>query len=329
MYTRSQTVPSTRLRALCASSWIKSQIDLILTATRKKPVIAGAMILAVATVGFTARSEATETMTVAELPRHTHIHGLAVDGKDPSRLLIATHHGLFRAGPDGKAERISEVQDFMGFNPHPSDPTTLYASGHPPKGGNLGFIASTDQGRTWKQVSPGVNGPVDFHQMSVSPGDPKTIYGSYGGLQISRDAGRTWKLIGPTPEKLIDLAASARSPDTLYAATEAGLLVSADAGTTWNPLLEGAPVTLVEVTPDGTLYAFVMDRGFVRSTEGTHEFEILSNDIGGGLLLHLAVDPTNPDRLFAATGRGRVLASSDKGRTWTSFGASKPSANTR
>ena len=295
----------------------------------KKAGVAGAMALALATVSFTLRSEAAESITVAELPRHTHIHGLAVDGKDPSKLLIATHHGLFRAGLDGKAERISEVQDFMGFNPHPSDPTTLYASGHPAKGGNLGFIASTDQGKTWKQVSPGVNGPVDFHQMTVSPADPKTIYGSYGGLQISRDAGATWRLVGPTPEKLIDLAASARSADTLYAATEAGLLVSADAGATWKPLLEGSPVTLVEVTPDGTLYAFVTGRGFVRSAEGSPEFETLTNDIGGGFFLHLAIDPTNPDRLFAATGRGRVLASSDKGRTWTSFGAPKSSANTR
>ena len=294
----------------------------MLIKTVKKAAFSGAVALALATFGFTFTAAA-ETISVAGLSRHTHIHGLAVDGNDSSRLLIATHHGLYRAGPDGEAERISEVQDFMGFNPHPSDPNTLFASGHPAKGGNLGFIASTDQGRTWKQVSPGANGPVDFHQMTVSPADPMTIYGSYGGLQISRDAGRTWKLVGPGPEKLIDLAASARSTDTLYAATEAGLLVSIDAGVTWKPLLKGSPVTLVEVTPDGVLYAFVVDRGFVRSTEGSPEFETLANDIGGGVLIHLAVDPTNPERLFAATGRGRVLASNDRGRTWTSFGNPK------
>ncbi len=313
MNTPSLADPSVRLRV--------SRAGMTITMV-KKAAATGVIALAVATFGFTFTAAA-ETISVAELPRHTHIHGLAVDGQDPSRLLIATHHALFRAGKDGKAERISEVQDFMGFNPHPSDPSTLYASGHPAKGGNLGFLASTDQGRTWKQVSPGVNGPVDFHQMTVSPADPKTIYGSYGGLQISCDAGRTWKLVGPGPEKLIDLAASARSAETLYAATEAGLLVSADAGATWKPLLEGSPVTLVEVTPDGTLYAFVMDRGLVRAPEGLQEFETLTNDIGGGFLLHLAVDPTNPDRLFAATGRGRVLASSDRGRTWTSFGRPK------
>lgn len=293
----------------------------------RKTALAGAISLAVATVGLTLWSEAAEVVTIGELQRETHIHGLAVDGKDPSKLLIATHHGLFRAGPDGKAERISEVQDFMGFNPHPKEPNTLYASGHPATGGNLGFIASTDQGRTWRQVSPGVNGPVDFHQMTVSLADPKTIYGSYGGLQASQDGGKTWRLIGPAPEKLIDLAASAKDVNTLYAATERGLLVSVDGGRTWKPLLQGQPVTLVEVTPDGTLYAFVADRGLVRATEGSPQFETLTNDFGGGILLHLAVDPQNPSRLFATTGRGRVLASTNQGRTWGTFGGPNSSAS--
>lgn len=275
-----------------------------------------AIALAALSVGYAARSQAAEIMPVAELPRHTHIHGLAVDRQDPSRLLIATHHGLFRTGPDGRAERISEVQDFMGFNPHPSEPDTLYASGHPARGGNLGFIASTDRGRTWTQISPGVNGPVDFHQMTVSPADPKTIYGAYRGLQISRDAGRTWTVVAPTPEKLIDLAASAKDADTLYAATEAGLLVSTNAGKSWTPLIEGAPVSLVELAPDGTLYAFVLGRGLVKSSEPPAGFETVSNAFGDGYLLHLAGDPANPGRLFAATAEGQVVASTDRGRTW-------------
>ncbi|MBJ6127750.1 F510_1955 family glycosylhydrolase [Microvirga splendida] len=290
--------------------------------TTNKLALTAAAALTLATIGYSVRSEATETLEVSKLPAHTHIHGLAVDRQDPSKLLIATHHGLFRAGADGKAERVSEVQDFMGFNPHPSDPKTLYASGHPAQGGNLGFITTTDQGRTWTQVSPGVNGPVDFHQMTVSPADPNTIYGSHKGLQISRDAGKTWKMVGPTPDKLIDLAASAKNADTLYAATEEGLLVSKDAGKTWKPQLGGAPVSLVEVTPDGTLYAFVIGRGLVRSAEEPLNFTELGNDFGGGYFLHLAVDSTNPDRLFASTGKGRVLTSTDQGRTWSSFGAS-------
>lgn len=287
----------------------------------RKFLLGGAGAALVLAASFAIRSQA-ETVPVADLSQQTHVHGLAVDGRDPSHLLIATHHGLFRAGPDGKAERISEVQDFMGFNPHPSDPDILYASGHPANGGNLGFIASTDQGKTWEQVSPGLNGPVDFHQMTVSPADPKTIYGAYGDIQLSRDAGETWTVVAASPHRLIDLAASAKDADRLYAATEAGLLISTDAGKTWKPALPGDPVSLVEVTPDGMLYAFVVGRGLVRSAEDPLEFETLSSSFGDGYLLHLAADPANPDRLFAATGEGKVLSSADGGESWSSFGGS-------
>jgi photosystem II stability/assembly factor-like uncharacterized protein len=281
-----------------------------------------AVVLGATVAGYPDRSGATDLTPISELARHTHIHGLAVDRQDPSRLFIATHHGLFRTRPDGMAERVSELQDFMGFTPHPSDPGMLYASGHPAAGGNLGFIASTDQGRTWTQLSPGVGGPVDFHQMTVSPADPGTIYGAYGGLQLSRDAGRTWSLAGPAPDRLIDLAASAEDAGTLYAATESGLLASTDAGRTWSPLLEGAPVSLAEVTPDGSLYAFVLGRGLVRSGEPPVAFETVSSAFGDAYLLHLAADPSDPGRLFGATGEGRILASSDRGRTWAPLSGS-------
>lgn len=257
---------------------------------------------------------------VSGLSAHTHIHGLAVDRNDPGYLLIATHHGLYRAGPDGNAELVSVVQDFMGFTPHPGDPNTLYASGHPERGGNLGFIASSDGGKTWTEISPGANGPVDFHQMTVSLADPNTIYGAYGNLQVSRDAGKTWKEVAPTPEKLIDLAASAKKPDILYAATELGLLISLDAGTTWEALLDRAPVTMVEVTADGTVYAFVYGRGLASAKEGIFNWSTAADDWGRQYILHLAVDPADAKRLFAATGDGNVLASADQGQTWAPFG---------
>ena len=291
----------------------------VMKKTPNKLLVAGAAVaIAAIAAGFAFRSEATETVTASELSGQTHIHGLAVDRQDPTQLLIATHHGLFRAGPDGKAQRISEVQDFMGFNPHPSDPIILYASGHPAQGGNLGFIASSDRGASWRQVSPGANGPVDFHQLTVSPADPARIYGVYGDLQMSRDAGKTWAVVASTPEKLIDLAASAKDADTLYAATEGGLLVSKDAGGSWAPVTEGAPVSLVEVTPEGTVYVFLIGSGLMRAEEGSLDFAELGQP-GADYLLHLAVDPTNPDRLFAATGKSGLLTSTDQGRTWSTF----------
>ncbi|MBP0441500.1 WD40/YVTN/BNR-like repeat-containing protein [Tianweitania sediminis] len=281
-------------------------------------ILVGALALSAAVAaGVVARAD---TIPVSQLRQQTHIHGLAVDHQNAENLLIATHHGLFRAGPGGEAERISVVQDFMGFTPHPSDPNTLFASGHRANGGNLGFIASTDGGVNWEQVSSGEGGPVDFHQMTVSPANPTVVYGAFGGLQVSRDGGRTWSVSGPLPERLIDLAASALDADTLYAATEAGLLVSKDAGGTWDVSVETSPVSLVEVTPEGTLYAFVLGKGLVRSAEEQLQLASFGADWGDRILLHLAVDPADDERLFVASHEGEILASTDAGATWSGLG---------
>ena len=288
-----------------------------MTETRQR---LGSTLLALALLaGAAAGTRAAEPIPVSELKERTHIHGLAVDRASPGHLLIATHHGLFRAAADGQAELISPVQDFMGFTPDPANASRLYASGHPAGGGNLGFIASADNGATWTQISPGVDGPVDFHQMTVSPADPDVVYGAYGALQVSRDAGRTWSVAGPLPDRLIDLAASGQSADKLYAATEVGLFVSEDGGQGWKAVIDGAPVSLVEVTSDG-VHAFVVGRGLVRSPETELEFETVSDEWGDGILLHLAADASEPDRLFAASQQGDIFASADGGKSWTKFG---------
>ncbi|MBL8580442.1 MAG: exo-alpha-sialidase [Mesorhizobium sp.] len=268
----------------------------------------------------TGSSAGAEPVSVSQLKESTHIHGLAVDREESQKLLIATHHGLFRAGPDGKAELISPVQDFMGFTPDPSDPRSLYASGHPAGGGNLGFIASTDNGATWTQVAPGADGPVDFHQMTVSFADPQVLYGAYGALQVSRDAGKTWSVIGPLPAKLIDLAASAKDAGTIYAATEEGLLVSGDGGQSWETVIDGAPVSLIEVTADGSLHAFVLGQGLVQAEEADMVFKTTFASWGDQILLHMAVDPADGNRMFTASHQGDIFASTDGGTNWAAFG---------
>jgi photosystem II stability/assembly factor-like uncharacterized protein len=290
-----------------------------MTAKRWSLSIAGGLLLA-SVIGTGSVAAPAETIALSELPLTTHVHGLAVARDQPDQLLIATHHGLYRAGADGQAVRVSVVQDFMGFTPHPKEPGTLYASGHPPTGGNLGFIASTNRGKSWRQISPGLDGPVDFHQMTVSPADPNVIYGAYRGLQLSRDGGKSWTYQGALPAKLIDLAASAKAADTLYAATEEGLRVSSDAGKRWISVTQGAPVSVVEVLADGQLYAFIMGRGLVRIDEESKAVTVLSAATSP-VLIHLASDPGDTATLYAATSRGVILASKDGGRGWTIFGA--------
>ncbi|GIK96289.1 MAG: hypothetical protein BroJett029_04980 [Alphaproteobacteria bacterium] len=262
-----------------------------------------------------------EPRKLTDVLEATHVHGLAVDADDSNRLLIATHHGLFALDlASGMAEPISETRDdFMGFTPHPTDSGVLYASGHPAAGGNLGIIVSKDGGRTWTSLSPGLNGPVDFHQMDVSRADPKIIYGAHGGLQVSRDGGTTWELVGPLPEGLIDFAASAASADTLYAATKTGLLVSRDGGRRWQESESGGPVAMVHVSAGGDIHAFSLKSGLLTAREETTQWRSVGAGPIDAIILHLAVDPADSLRLYAATYQGDLLASEDGGESWRSL----------
>jgi photosystem II stability/assembly factor-like uncharacterized protein len=256
---------------------------------------------------------------------------LAVDAKEPSRLYLATHNGFFVLTADGRATRLSDIgDDFMGFTLHPTDPTIFSASGHPAGGGNLGFLASTDAGKSWRQVAPGADGPVDFHQMDVSRADPRSIFGIYGGnVQTTKDGGQSWKLTGRAPDGIIDLAASARHPDWLYAATQTGLLSSHDGGLSWHTAsFPQRAVTLVKTSSDGSIFAFVVGTGLVRATEERLDWTDVGRGFGGQFLIHLAIDPSNADRLYGVTfdptnHRSTVLGSRDGGRSCSDLANSR------
>jgi photosystem II stability/assembly factor-like uncharacterized protein len=267
-------------------------------------------------------------LTVAELAKRTHFHGLAVDPARSDRLLLATHHGLFALERDGSARQVSKGgDDYMGFSAHPKDGVTLYSSGHPSSGGNLGFLVSTDGGQSWTQLSAGANGAADFHAMTVSPADPSRIYGTYHGLQVSRDGGKSWEVAGPGPEEAIDIAASAHDPDLLYAGTNTGLMRSTDGGRSWERSHPAeAPVSLVVVGNDGTVFAHLVGTGLLRAREPELDWETLGTGLDGQVLIHLAIDPKDPSRLYAVavepgSHRQSLVASSDGGASWSSFPA--------
>lgn len=299
---------------------------------KRGPPVATMLVAAVVVIGgaiaVMSWSGSASQMSLTKLLTSTHVHGIAVDPKDPRHLYLATHTGFFVVGTDGIATRLSDNRDdYMGFTPAPANPSVLFASGHPPGGGNLGFITSTDGGKSWRQLALGVDGPVDFHQMDVSKADPRTIYGVYGGLQVSKDGGRSWRMVGPAPNGIIDLAASATAVDTLYAATRTGFISSYDGGKSWQaayPLSE--PVSMVKTTSAGDIYAYVVGTGLVHAREPQLTWSTLGDGFDGGYVLHLAVDPQDGKRLYAATidpatHRTSVLASTDGGHTWSALGA--------
>ncbi|MBI4923158.1 MAG: exo-alpha-sialidase [Devosia nanyangense] len=279
-------------------------------------VLAGA---ALAASGLSTAAFSEESVPLAEV---AHIHGVGFDPKDPSRVLLATHFGVIVATGDGMATPLSVTSDdFMGFTTVPGRSDLLVASGHPGTGrGNMGFITSEDGGVTWRQVSEGSDGPVDFHALTVSPANPDVLYGLYHGIQVSRDGGRTWGLAGAGPAAVIDLAASSVDENMVFAATGAGLYRSTDGAETWELVGPVAPMTMVEAGPDGTVYAFVAGNGLYSLNPAAEQWTALNESLGGQEFLHMAADGSVEGHLVAATHASEVLESRDGGRTWAPYG---------
>lgn len=270
--------------------------------------------------------ETTETESVngfTPVSSLSHSHGIAVDVSDASRVYIATHEGLHVLQNGTGLFRVGNTQDdLMGFSPHPTNPNIFFSSGHPARGGNIGFQKSTDGGVTWERVSAGLNGPVDFHSMTVSTANPDNVYGFFGGrLQRSTDSGASWEYANGTVAPL-SLSTHPANPDVVYAATQNGVQMSEDKGDSWkslSPELDGGAVSLFVLHPDDAQYALTFSErlgGLGKSTNGGMTWERISETFGGDTVLYLSFSKSEPDVVYALTNTNSVYKSTDRGNIW-------------
>lgn len=250
----------------------------------------------------------------------THGHGLAVDVADSNKVYIATHHGLLLLVNEKELYQIGESKDdYMGFSPHPKNPKAFFSSGHPSFGGNIGFQKSDDGGFTWIKVSDGVDGPVDFHAMAVSPINPDLIYGWYrGALQRSTDGGRDWKSISNTNFIIVSLVASPKDENTVYAASPQGLFVSKNKGASWDRILEGF-VSVIAINPSDSqkLLSFSEAQGLAKSNDSGKTWEKISESFLGETPLFISFNKQKPETTYLLTEKNSLYKSIDSGNTWS------------
>lgn len=255
----------------------------------------------------------------------THSHGLAIDVADSNNLYIATHHGLLVLKNEKDLYRIGASRDdYMGFTPHTQNPAVFYSSGHPQNGGNLGFQKSEDGGYTWQKVSDGIEGPVDFHAMAMSPDNPNLFYGWYkGALQRSEDGGKIWNIVNDN-FLAVQLATDPKDENVVFAATPdgRGVIVSKDKGATWNNLsseLTGGQVSVVAIHPTDTKRMFAFSEkigGLGKSFDGGTTWKKIDNDFNNETVLYITFDTKNPSTMYLLTHANTIYKSTDTGETW-------------
>jgi len=275
-----------------------------------------------------------------------HIHGLALPRRDPEVLLIATHTGLVRIPPQSPPEWVGAPMDLMGFMAHPQEPEVVYASGHPDletyrreKVGMLGLLLSRDGGQTWRSVA--ATGQADFHALTYTPRDGGQLYGWNVGEPpgLVRVSATTWKVERLAARGLADVLSVSAGPDAagrLLAGTKQGLMVSRDAGATWERVAGfpvTGPVTAVKhhVLDPRIVYAFAAapGAGLLRSRDAAATWEQTGFAADPrAAVIAMAVGPG--DHLALATVRSDVVRSRDAGRTWLAVvERGRPASGTR
>ena len=237
----------------------------------------------------------------------------------------------------------------------PSDARVLYAgtgshadarSG--PEGS--GLYRSDDRGATWTRTGLAAAGrvvrivvhPTDASQLLVGVLSARAGADAQTGIFRSTDAGRTFTRFLPADPFTtdLDLAVDPRDPAVVWASRAQGVssaaagslpsvvVKSTDGGATWQPA-EGLPTAVanglgpvrlaLSSVRAGRLFANVSARtggGLYRSDDTGRTWTMVTADprLEGAAI---AVDPTNPDVVYAA-GRA-ALTSADGGRTWVTW----------
>ena len=191
----------------------------------------------------------------------------------------------------------------------------------------------------------------NIRNFAFSPSDRHTLYAAVevGGILVSRDDGATWT--NHREGFHLDVHALSTAPgdeDVLYAATGRGFYRSFNAGAQWEPACTGlrslylphvvaytkdAHTLITSATEGRPRYWGRRDTGaeatIYRSRDGGARWEPAMNGLPEmltGAVFDLAVDPASPDRVYAATGDGQVLASDSFGDDWRVLAEGLPPA---
>lgn len=215
------------------------------------------------------------------LDRDGLFNTLSIDPANPDRFYAGTQHGLYHSADGGRTWRpIPHIGHYRATALAQAPDGTLYL------GNEDGVYASTQDGERWRPLGRGLP-PRAVQDLAVWPGEPPTLFaGTDAGIYRSTDAGASWHALGWTEQGVPEVALDPADPNRLYVRLAYERVYSTDDA-------------LADVESGATAHWTARWEGMPTTTE----------------ILSIAVDPHNPDRLYAG-GAMDFYASEDRSLSW-------------
>lgn len=191
------------------------------------------------------------------------------------------------------------------------------------------LMRSLDGGKQWQVVRTPFGGSR-IYRVIADPSNAALWAATEVGLYLSQDDGQRWQR-RPTSQTSQGQAvfAVAVARDRLLVGTVDGLLVSRDAGVTWQKVVSGFPDAAlplaIEVAPSdaNVIYVGTERHGIFRSEDGGASWLAVSHGLPEAVgaapvtpVQNVVIHPTNPNVAYAVTEVNGIYKTTDGGFKW-------------
>ncbi|MBA5865697.1 MAG: hypothetical protein GDA67_03245 [Nitrospira sp. CR1.3] len=274
---------------------------------------------------------------------HSRVISMAVDPVYPATVYAGTkgdavfksHDGgqrwaSMRSGLDDAT--ISSVVNQFVFDPTDSNHIFLATT--------MGVFETKNGGENWNKKMDGMKEVLMVVTLGMDPTRPAVLYaGTSGGVYKTVNEASHWEkanngLVAPDIVKtsralnVTSIIVDPFAPDTVYAATLAGLYKTTDGAKSW--------VRIGESLADQMIIAMVLDRtrkgviylagrdGVHRSEDGGATWKTMNSGFASTNVRSIVQSATDPQLFYAGTNGSGLYRSKDSGESWEVMPAVAP-----
>lgn len=266
---------------------------------------------------------------------HSRVIAMAVDPSYPATVYAGTKGDAVYKSYDGGQRwasmrsglddaTISSVVNQFVFDP--------YDSNHIFVATTMGIFETKSGGGEWTKKMEGMKEVLMVVTLCMDPTRPAILYaGTSGGVYKTVNEGGHWEKVnnGLVPPDMIKSSRALNvtsihvdpfEPDTVYAATLAGLFKTTDGANSW--------IRIGESLSDQMIIAMILDRskkgvifitgrdGVHRSTDGGVTWRTMNEGFATTNVRSIAQSATDQDVFYAGTNGSGLYRSRDAGVTW-------------